>query len=69
MAKRKNTMTRENAEMYGMTYGNAYATRLATLPSGTRIIEVGVLGGGLVHVYLSKAGRSIRVIKDGRELR
>ena len=53
---------------YGFTWGGAVVTRLAEF-DGTVVIGVSTEAGESVAVYVSPAGRSVRVFQDGKELK
>lgn len=49
---------------FGFNWGPVRVTRLATLPRGAHIVDVNG-----VEIYVSKTGRSVRVFRDGKELK
>jgi hypothetical protein len=52
---------------YGFTFGAAEVVRLADLPDGAVCIQVKTEAGKSIDVYVSRAGRSIRVFSQGKE--
>lgn len=63
------TKTEASSELtqFGFTWGGATVTRCADF-DGTVVIEVAG-SGKKVTVYVSPTGRSVRVFKDGQELK
>jgi hypothetical protein len=57
---------------YGFTWGPCEVTRLSWIPGRGRTLEISIKGRprreGL-QVYISDGGRSIRVWKNGKELK
>jgi hypothetical protein len=53
---------------YGFKWGAAEVSRLADF-NGTVVIRVSTIEDKRVEVYVSPAGRSLRVFQDGKELR
>ena len=66
MRNRKNR-TAADAVQYGFRWGPLDVARLAEF-QGSHCIEVSS-DFGSVEVYVSKAGRSIRVFRNGKELK
>ncbi len=58
---------------YGFRWGNVEVTRCMYLPGRGRTLIIAPEGngysGGGVEVYVSEGGRSVRVWKNGRELK
>ena len=58
---------------YGFVWGAAEVERMASLPGGSRVIavytEVGNKRKRRLEIYVSPTGRSVRVWRDGKELR
>ena len=57
---------------YGFTWGNVEVTRLFHLEGRGREVNVRPVGRSFndgVTVYISDKGRSVRVFKNGRELK
>ncbi len=54
---------------YGFQWGNIELTRLAFIPKGTRVLEVKIDDGARLTIYVSPKGKSVRVFKNGTELK
>ncbi|MGH3447222.1 MAG: hypothetical protein ACRDP4_06325 [Nocardioidaceae bacterium] len=54
---------------YGFTWGPMEVERSILIPEGAREITVKVNDKRRVCVYVSRTGRSVRVFKDGTELK
>lgn len=57
----------DSETQYGFTWGPAEVTRMATFRE-TRVLGIRT-GRHKVAVYVSPTGRSVRVFKDGKELK
>ena len=65
--KRERDNDRSEVTRFGFTWGPMKVTRFATLPKHRALgVET---DHAEVQVYVSNGGRSIRVFKDGRELK
>jgi hypothetical protein len=53
---------------YGFQFGAAEVTRLTDF-KGTAVIEVSTTAGRNVQIYVSPKGKSLRVFRDGKEMR
>ncbi len=56
---------------YGFAWGPATVERVATIERAGKVYRVLQIssGGHLLNIYISPQGRSLRVFKDGRELK
>lgn len=65
-------MTDQDTE-FGFKWGPALVQRLTIFRSGekseARIIQIKTDAGREIEVYVSKTGRSLRVWRDGKELK
>jgi hypothetical protein len=52
---------------FGFKFGAAEVLRAAVMPDGAVCIQVETEAGKSVDVYVSRAGRSIRVFSQGKE--
>jgi hypothetical protein len=50
---------------YGFTFGAAEVTRMASIPERGVCIRIATATGKHIDVYVSAAGRSLRVFSDG----
>lgn len=53
---------------YGFTWGPLTVERTAIMPQGAHVITVRSAAGKTIDIYVSPAGRSIRVFDGAREL-
>ena len=54
---------------HGFVWGSLTVERTMRLPERGRVVHVLGAGSAGVEVYVSNGGRSVRVFKDGRELK
>lgn len=52
------------ANQYGFTWGPVKVQRTAVMPQGHHVLTVNGL-----DIYVSPTGRSVRVFRDGKELK
>lgn len=68
MMARKRDATAPDAEQFGFRWGQLDVSRYFSLGTGQKCLAV-LTDHTSIEVYVSPTGRSIRVFKDGKEMK